>query len=65
MQSQLEDGVRDIKLSKLIFKARGWILDIKIDKQWKYDDTNCSGRKQNEETGDGIMRCTNLGENKS
>ena len=63
MQSYLVEGDRDIRLSKLIFKARGRTLDIKMDKKWKYDDTSCSGCKKNEETGEEIMSCINLGEN--
>ena len=63
MQYYLAEGDRDVRLSKLIFKARGWTLDIKVDNKWKYDDAKCSGCKKNEETGEEIMRCTNLGEN--
>ena len=63
MQSYLAEGDRDARLSTLIFKARGRTLDIKMDKKWKYDDTKCSGCKKNEETGEEIMRCTDLGEN--
>ena len=59
----MAEGDRDVRLSKLIFKARGWTLDIKVDNKWKYDDAKCSGCKKNEETGEEIMRCTNLGEN--
>jgi hypothetical protein len=32
MQSYFAEGDRDARLSKLIFKARGWTLDIKMDK---------------------------------
>ena len=35
MQSYLAEGDRDARLSKLIFKARGRTLDIKMDKKWK------------------------------
>ena len=63
MQYYLAEGDRDVRLSKLIFKARGWTLDIKVDNKWKYDDAKCSGCKKNEETGEEIMSCTNLGEN--
>ena len=58
MQSYLAEGDRDARLSKLIFKARGRTLDIKMD-----DDTKCSGCHKYEETGEEIMRCTDLGEN--
>ena len=63
MQLYLAEGERDIRLTKLIFKARGRTLDIKMDKKWKYDDTSCSGCKINEETGEEIMRCKDLGDN--
>ena len=63
MQSYLAEGDRDIKYSKLIFKARGRTLDIKMDKKWKYDDKSCSGCKTNDETGEEIMMCKELGEN--
>ena len=63
MQPYLAEGDRDISLSKLIFKARGRTLDIKMDKKWKYDDKSCSGCKINEETGEEIMRCKELGDN--
>ena len=63
MQLYLAEGERDIRLTKLIFKARGRTLDIKMDKKWKYDDTSCSGCKINEETGAEIMRCRDLGDN--
>ena len=62
-QSYLAEGDRDARLSKLIFKARGWTLDIKMDKKWKYDDAKCSGCNKYEETGEEIMRCTDLCEN--
>ena len=34
-----------------------------MDKKWKNDDTKCIGCKKNEETGEEILMCTNLGEN--
>ena len=34
-----------------------------MDKKWKYDDKSCSGCKINEETGEEIMRCKDLGDN--
>ena len=63
MQAYLADGSRDTRLSKLIFKARGRTLDIKMDKRWKYDDTLCSGCNQKEETGEEVLGCDKLGEN--
>ena len=63
MQPYLADGDRNIRLTKLIFKARGRNLDIKIQKRWKYDDTLCSGCKVKEESGEEIFMCSSLGEN--
>ena len=34
-----------------------------MDKKWKYDDKSCIGCKRNEETGEEIMRCIELGDN--
>ena len=50
MQEYLADGDRT-DISKLIFKARGKTLDIKLHKKWKYDDILCSGCKINQESG--------------
>ena len=63
MQPYLADGDRNIRLTKLIFKAMGRNLDIKIQKRWKYDDTLCSGCKVKEESGEEIFMCSSLGEN--
>ena len=63
MQPYLADGDRNTKLSKLVFKARGKTLDIKLQKIWKYDDILCSGCKVNEESGEEILLCSSFGEN--
>ena len=63
MQEYLLDGDRDARVSKMIFKARGRTLDIKLHKKWKYSDTLCTGCQVNEESGEEILRCDNLGEN--
>jgi hypothetical protein len=63
MQEYLADGDRNTNISKLIFKARGKILDIKLHKKWKYDDKTCSGCKINEESGEEILLCDSFGEN--
>jgi hypothetical protein len=57
MQAYLADGDRDNRVSRLIFKARGETLDIKMQKRWKYDDTLCTGCGKNEETGQEILMC--------
>ena len=63
MKTYLADGDRNTKLTKLVFKARGKTLDIKLQKKWKYDDKLCSGCKVNEESGEEILLCTSFGEN--
>ena len=63
MQTYLLDGDRDTRLAKLIFKARGQTLDLKMQKRWKYGDTLCSGCRKNEETGEEIFECKSFGEN--
>ena len=47
----------NINVSKFIFKARSKKLDIKMQKKWKYEDKLCSGCKVREETGDEILSC--------
>ena len=63
MQAYLADGDRDNRVSRLIFKARGKTLDIKMQKRWKYDDTLCTGCENKEETGQEILMCDKLSEN--
>ena len=63
MQEYLVDGDRDTRVSKMIYKARGKTLDIKLHKKWKYSDTLCTGCQVNEESGEEILRCEILGEN--
>ena len=63
MQEYLLNGDRNVKISRLIFKARGNTLDIKTQKKWKYTDKLCSGCEVNDETGDEILNCKNFGEN--
>ena len=64
MQDYLSDGDRNINVSKIIYKARGQILDIKLHKRWKYDDVYCEGCHENVESGEEVMKCEKLGENK-
>ena len=56
---------RDIisPIYKVIYKARGSSLDIKLQKKWKYDDKLCTGCNLMEESGEEILKCKNLGEN--
>ena len=63
MQDYLAQGDRNISISKIIYKARGQTLDIKMHKKWKYDDISCVGCNKNNESGDEILRCENLGKN--
>ena len=64
MQDYLADGDRDINVSRIIYKARGQNLDIKTHKRWKYNDIICEGCNENIESGEEVMKCDRLGENK-
>ena len=57
VQDYLANGERNINVSKLIFKARGETLDIKLKKRWKYEDVLCFGCKNAEESGNEILGC--------
>ena len=63
MQDYLADGDRKISVSKVIYKARGMSLDIKMQKRWKYEDVKCEGCQEKSETGEEILRCDQLGPN--
>ena len=65
MQEYLADGDRNINVSKVIYKARGSSLDIKLQKKWKYDDKLCTGCNLMEESGEEILKCKTLGENEN
>ena len=65
MQDYLAEGDRNLLVSKVVYKARGQVLDIKMQKRWKYDDLNCEGCQENLETGEEIMMCEKLGKNES
>ena len=62
MQDYLADGDRNKDVTKLIFKARGKTLDIKLHKKWKYDDTLCVGCGKNDESGSEVLQCIGFGE---
>ena len=64
IQEYLIHGDRNPKVSKLIYQARGQILDIKMQKKWKFNDKLCSGCNLKEESGQEILDCKNLGGNK-
>ena len=50
-------------MSKVIYQARGQILDIKMQKKWKFDDKLCSGCNLEKESGEEILHCKSFGEN--
>ena len=57
IQEYFIDGNCNIKVAKIIFKARSKTLDIKLQKRWKYEDLLCIGCKVQEESGNEIMLC--------
>ena len=63
MQNYLAEGDRNLLVSKVICKARGQILDIKMHKKWKYDDIKCEGCQLKSESGEEILKCDKLGKN--
>ena len=63
MQEYVADGDRNINLARQIYKARGQILDIKLQKRWKYSDKLCTGCNLVEESGEEILKCKSIGEN--
>ena len=65
MQDYLADGDRKISVSKVIYKARGMSLDIKMQKRWKYEDVQCEGCQEKSETGEEILQCDQLGPNEN
>ena len=63
MQDYLAEGDRNILISKIIYRARGMTLDLKMQKKWKYEDILCEGCHENEETGEKVLKCEKLGSN--
>ena len=57
IQEYLSSGCCNVKLAKLIFKARSKTLDIKTQRKWKYTDILCSGCRIDEESGQEILSC--------
>ena len=64
MQEYLNDGNRNTRISKLIFKARARNLNIKIHKKWKYSDVICVGCGKNDETENELLVCSGFGNEK-
>ena len=62
-QEYLINGDRNPKVAKVIYQARGHILDIKMQKKWKFVDKLCSGCNLKEESGDEILNCKFFGGN--
>ena len=60
IQEYLLYGNNDTEISKLIFKARGKILDIKEHKKWKYTDDICVGCETKSETFEEVIFCPGL-----
>ena len=56
-QEYLLNRDRNPKVSTMSYRARGQILDIKMQKKWKYSDTTCIGCGLNDETGQEILSC--------
>ena len=65
MQDYLADGDRKISVSKVIYRARGMSLDIKMHRRWKYEDIKCVGCQEKSETGEEILQCDKLGLNEN
>ena len=59
MQLYLNDGNRNHRISKLIFKARGRNLNTKMHKKWKYSDVICV---INDETENELLLCAWFGD---
>ena len=57
MQEYLLSGNRNTKLAKLIFKARGRNLEIKMHKRWRYEDVTCVGCGENIENEEELLSC--------
>ena len=64
IQEYLLDGNQNIKVAKLIFKARSMTLDLKMQKKWRYQDTTCIGCGVKDETGEEILSCSGYSDSK-
>ena len=65
IQEYLGSGCGNLKLAKLIFKARSQTLDIKTQRKWKYTDNLCTGCNVKEETGQKILVCEQFNDKNS
>merc|ERR1711947_32282 len=65
MQEYLMSEKHNTELSKLIFKARSKMLDIKLHKRWKYTDVTCVGCNQNAESESELMNCAGFSDSES
>ena len=62
-QEYLLNRDRNPKVSTMSYRARGQILDIKMQKKWKFYDKLCSGCNLKEESGEEILKCKSFGGN--
>ena len=62
IQEYLLEGNKNTETSKVIFKARGQTLEIKTQKQWKYNDILCVGCGVESESVKEILTCNGFGE---
>ena len=60
IQEYLLCGNNDTEISKLIFKARGKLLDMKEHKKWKFKDDICVGCETKSETFEEVIFCPGL-----
>ena len=65
IQEYFVGGYCSKKISKLIFKARSCILDIKTQQSWKYADKSRIGCEVNEESGEELLNCEKLKKQKN
>ena len=63
IQEYFKHGDRNPNIAKIIYQARGQMLDIKMHKKWKFEDKLCSGCNLEKETGEEILRCEIFGGN--
>ena len=57
MQEYLKEGNRNTRMSKIIFKARGKNLEIKMHKKWRYSDVICVGCGEKVESEEELLLC--------
>jgi hypothetical protein len=57
IQEYLKEGNRNTRMSKIIFKARGKNLEIKMHKKWRYSDVICVGCGEKVESEEELLLC--------